>query len=178
MNRMAQQALIVRLARTLREHDSWTGETHIQKASYLLRELRQVPFDFDFILYKHGPFSFELRDELSDMQADRYLAREAQSPPYGPRFAATSHGEELEARFGRTMERYGERIDWIAEHLSGKGVASLERLATGLWVTTHGDEGGSREDRAVQLQSIKRHVAYEDATRAIEEIDEMLEKLR
>jgi len=174
MNQLAQQALIVRLARTLREHDSWAGETHIQKASYLLRELGQVPFDFDFILYKHGPFSFELRDELSDMQADRYLVRETQSPPYGPRFAVTSHGEKLETRFRPTVERYGDKIDGIAERLSGKGVASLERLATGLWVTSHGEKGISKESRAVQLQAIKRHVAYDDAIGAIGEIDEML----
>lgn len=118
-----------------------------------------------------------MRDELSEMQADRYLFREAQTPPYGPRFAVTSHGEELEGRFSRTMGRYGDQIDRIAEHLGAKGVASLERLATGLWVTNHADEGVSAEDRAVQLQSIKRHVAYDDAVNAIEEIDEMIAKL-
>jgi len=178
MNQLAQQALIVRLARSLREHGSWAGETHVQKASYLLRELGEVPFDFDFILYKHGPFSFELRDELSDMQADRYLVRETQTPPYGPRFTVTSHGEELETRFARTMGRYGDQIDRIAMHLGARGVASLERLATGLWVTTHDGEGASAEDRAAQLQNIKRHVAYDDAVSAINEIDEMLAKPR
>lgn len=69
---------------------------------------------------------------------------------------------------------YGDKIDGIAERLSGKGVASLERLATGLWVTNQGEEGASTESRAVQLQAIKRHVAYDDAIGAIEEIDWML----
>ena len=68
----------------------------------------------------------------------------------------------------------GDKIDEMAERLSGKGVASLERLATGLWVTSHGDEGASAESRAVKLQEIKRHVAYDDAIGAIREIDEML----
>lgn len=174
MNQLAQKALIARLARTLREQGSWAGETHIQKASYLLRELADVPFDFDFILYKHGPFSFELRDELGDMQADQYLAREAQVPPYGPRFSVTKHGEELEARFEPTMERYGQKVDWIAEHLRGKGVAALERLATALWVTRHASEEAPVAERAEELQAIKRHVAHDDAISAIEEIDEML----
>lgn len=174
MNRLAQEALIARLARTLREQGSWTGETHIQKATYLLRELADVPFDFDFILYKHGPFSFELRDELGDMQADHYLAREPQEPPYGPRFLVTERGKQLEARFRRTMKRYGARVDWIAGRLQGKGVAALERLATGLWVTRHAAEGATVEDRAAELQEIKRHVAHKHAIAAIEEIDEML----
>ena len=60
MNRLSQDAVLVGLARRLYEQGSWTGETHIQKAAYLLHELRDVPFDFAFILYKHGPFSFEL----------------------------------------------------------------------------------------------------------------------
>jgi hypothetical protein len=174
MNRLAQEALIARLARTLREQDSWTGETHLQKATYLLRELAGVPFDFDFILYKHGPFSFELRDELGDMQADRYLLREPQVPPYGPRFGVTERGQRLESRFRRTMERYGPRVDWIAKRLQGRDVAALERLATALWVTNHLPEASAVEDRAAKLQEIKRHVAGDDAIAAVKEIDTLL----
>jgi hypothetical protein len=175
VNRLAQEALIARLARTMRVQGSWAGETHIQKATYLLRELSGVPFDFEFILYKHGPFSFELRDELGDMQADQYLLREAQAPPYGPRFSVTARGEQLEARFRRTMERYGSQVDWIAERLQGRGVAALERLATALWVTRHSTKDASVDDRAAELQEIKRHVAPGDAIAAIKEIDEMLQ---
>jgi hypothetical protein len=174
MNPLAQDALIARLARTLRENDSWTGETHVQKATYLLEVLAGVPFDFDFILYKHGPFSFELRDALGNMQADRYLKREPQDPPYGPRFSVTERGLALEERFGKTMSRYGSKVDWIAARLRGKGVASLERLATALWVTTHDGEGCSPEERAKLLRAIKRHVSEENAQQAVEEIDAML----
>jgi hypothetical protein len=174
VNQLAQKALIARLASTLRGQGSWTGETHLQKATYLLRDLADVPFDFDFILYKHGPFSFELRDELGDMQADDYLVREPQEPPYGPRFDVTPRGKKLEARFRGAMTRYGSRVDWISEQLCGKGVAALERLATGLWVTRHAEEGASVESRAAALQEIKRHVAQDDAVSAIEKIDKML----
>lgn len=174
MNPMAQEALVARLARTLRENDSWTGETHIQKATYLLEVLADVPFDFDFILYKHGPFSFELRDELGNMQADRYLSREPQDPPYGPRFSVTESGRQLEERFAKTMARYGSKVDWIAAQLRDKGVASLERLATALWVTTHEGDGLGLEERVELLRGIKRHVSEENAAQAVREIDELL----
>ena len=174
MNPLAQDALIARLARTMRESDSWTGETHIQKATYLLEVLADVPFDFDFILYKHGPFSFELRDALGNMQADRYLEREPQDPPYGPRFSVTERGLELEQRFAKTMSRYGSKVDWIAARLCGKGVASLKRLATALWVTTREGEGRTAEERAELLREIKRHVSEENALQAVKEIDAML----
>lgn len=57
MDKLAQEAVLIGLARRLDEHGSWSGETHLQKAAYLLHELLDVQFGFDFILYKHGPFS-------------------------------------------------------------------------------------------------------------------------
>ncbi len=174
MNRLAQEAVLVGLARRLQDRGSWGGETHLQKAAYLLHELGGVPFDFDFILYKHGPFSFELRDELGTMRADRLLEREVQVPPYGPRFVVTDRGEELEERFGRTMERYRPALDWVADRLGDRGVMELERLATALWVTRELGETASVDERAGRLHQVKPHVSISDAADAIREIDEML----
>jgi hypothetical protein len=174
MNRLAQEAVLVGLARRLHERGSWGGETHLQKAAYLLRELGGVPFDFDFILYKHGPFSFELRDELGTMRADRLLEREVQAPPYGPRFVVTERGHELESYFARTMERHGDTLDWVADRLRDRGVMELERLATALWVTRELGEAASVDERAGRLHQIKPHVSTADAADAVSEIDEML----
>jgi hypothetical protein len=145
MSRLCQEAILAGLARRLDAKGSWSGETHIQKAAYLTHELFGVPFDFDFILYKHGPFSFELRDELGSMEADRLLERQPQPPPYGPRFLVTERGHELEERLTQTMSRYAPGLDWTSERLGRRGVAELERLATALWVTRD-DEAGSVEE--------------------------------
>jgi hypothetical protein len=174
VNRLAQEAVIAGLTRRLHDRGSWTGETHLQKATYLLRELCDVPFDFDFILYKHGPFSFELRDELGSMRADRLLEREVQPPPYGPRIVVSDRGLELEERFGRTMERYGDALDWVADRLGDRGVMELERLATALWVTRELPDGASVADRAAALTAVKPHVSNSDAAEAVREIDDML----
>jgi uncharacterized protein YwgA len=174
MNRLAQEAVLVGLARRLHDRGSWGGETHLQKAAYLLYELGGVPFDFDFILYKHGPFSFELRDELGSMRADRLLEREVQVPPYGPRFIVTDRGRELEQRFARTMDRYGDALDLVTERLGDRGVMELERLATALWVTRELDEEAPVEDRAARLHQVKPHVSLGDAADAVREIDDML----
>ena len=174
MNRLAQEAVLAGLARRLHDRGSWSGETHLQKATYLLHELQGVPFDFNFILYKHGPFSFELRDSLGTMRADRLLEREVQPPPYGPRFLVTDRGRELEERFGRTMERYGSALDWVADRLGDRGVMELERLATALWVTRELGNEATVETRAGRLHQVKPHVSLDDAAEAVSEIDEML----
>jgi hypothetical protein len=173
MNRLAQQAILVGLVRRLWQRGSWAGETHVQKAAYLLRELRQVPLDFGFLLYKHGPFSFELRDELAAMQADRLMERQPQRPPYGPRIAVLDRGAQLEERFERTMRRYGEDLDWIADRLGDRGVQDLERLATALWVTQEHPGAGTHE-RARRLTDVKPHISDAAAVEAVDEIDGLL----
>jgi len=174
MNNLAQQAMLVGLARRLADHGSWSGETHLQKSAYLLHTLLGVEFDFDFILYKHGPYSFAFRDELDDMRANGLLQRVSQGPKYGPRMLVTERGAEFEQRFSKTMERYGEALDWIADRVGDRGVLDLERLATALWVTRELGEAASVDARGHALVELKPHVKLDVAAAAIEEIDELI----
>ncbi len=173
MNRLAQEAVVVGLAKRLADKGSWTGETHLQKAAYLLSELLGVDFDFDFILYKHGPFSFELRDELGAMQAEGLLHSYSPNARYGPQLLVTSRGERLEQSFSKTMDRYGPSLDWIAGELGNRGVMDLERLATAMWMTRQSPTG-SISDRADAVTRVKPHISKNDAELAVEEVDRLL----
>lgn len=173
MNRLAQEAVLARLARRLEEEGSWSGETHIQKTAYLACELVGLPLDLDFILYKHGPFSFELRDELASMRADRLLERIAQGPKYGPRLFVTDRGRELEERLARAVGRYATGVDWVAERIGDKGVLELERLATAQWVTRELGEEASVEERARRLTELKPHIHRDVAISAVEDVDRL-----
>lgn len=174
MNRLVQEAVLVGLAGRLAANGSWAGETHLQKAAYLLSELRDVDFDFEFILYKHGPFSFELRDELSSMRAEGLIARITPNPRYGSQLRVTPRGSALEHEFSRTMERYGPSLDWIADKLGDRGVMELERLATAMWMTRH-FEGAPVHTRAEELVKVKPHIPLPAAIESVEEIDRMLD---
>jgi uncharacterized protein YwgA len=177
VNRLAQEAIIAGLTRRLDDRGSWSGETHIQKATYLLHALTNLEFDFDFILYKHGPFSFELRDELASMRGDGLLERRPQPAPYGPRIFVTERGRELEDRFPRTQWRYRQALDLVAEQVAPKNVLELERLATALWITRHQPDADP-ETRAAQMTIIKPHVNRDAAVAAVDEIDDLLEQAR
>lgn len=173
MNELVQKTILVGLARRLADKGSWAGETHLQKAAYLLSELRSVDFNFDFILYKHGPFSFGLHDELSSLREEGLIKGFTPSPGYGPRLLVTARGEELERRFEKTMQRYGESLDWITDILGKRGVADLERLATAMWVTRQ-NPNASLSSRAEVLCGVKPHISLDSATEAVEEIDRLL----
>lgn len=176
MDQVKRSALIVSLIETLREHGSWCGETHIQKALYCLQVVNRVPTDFDFILYKHGPFSFDLRDALTEMRANGLLDMR-QNYPYGPSLFPTSKGKALIDRFPKTVGKYKSAIDYIANAFGSRGVAELERLSTALYVTKDLDmESRDAEERAELLQELKPHIPHVKAKEAVEEVDILLEE--
>lgn len=169
MERLDNNAVTLKLLASLREQGSWGGETHLQKAAYLLKEMHNVPLGNEFILYKHGPFSFDLRDELAQLRTAGQIRVEPQPAPFGPKLGLSGVGENLLKRLQYRWEPYKDRIDQVAQWLSGYGVKKLEQLATAWYVVSESPQA----DRAAwqhRLQEIKPHVGEEDAQAAITEV--------
>jgi hypothetical protein len=175
MNRLQIDAILISLVENLRARGSWCGETHVQKATYFLQNLMKVPLSFDFVLYKHGPYSFELTDEITAMRADNLLALQSQSYPYGPSLVPTPAGIALRSKFPKTLGQYSHSIEFVAQQVGTRNVAELERLATALYVTLH--NAGNREARAHRLHEIKPHISPDEAYRATEAVDDIIQML-
>jgi uncharacterized protein YwgA len=173
MNRLKQDVLLSELTDQLNSRGSWCGETHIQKATYFLQELRKVPLGFDFMLYKHGPFSFDLRDELTAMRADGFLDLHAQWP-YGPSLVPTKRSVELRQNYPKTLRKYGTDIQFVCGHLGDKNVAELEKLATALYVYFQ-NESDSQRIRAKILHDLKSHIPFSDSLKAVKQVDTLIE---
>jgi hypothetical protein len=175
-----RQAVLARLGDKLGERGSWCGETHLQKATYLLQALTGVPTDFHFILYKYGPFSRDLRSELAEMRADGLMELMPQAAPYGPSLKTTSIAKrQLERRWPKTLERYEPHLDFVTANVGGLGVTSLERLATALWVRRE-LPGADEETQAERLHEVKPHVDTEralDAVRQVATLEDGAERL-
>jgi len=175
MTRAQRVALLTLLNRELQRRGSWCGETHIQKATFFLQELLGVDAGFEFILYRHGPFSFDLRDELASMQADGLLELAARYPGYGPSYYPTQFSETFLERFPKTTARYLSQIQFVADELGSKGVAELERLATSLFLAQ--SEGiWDPHKRARRLVDLKPHVSLLDARSATAEVDRIIDR--
>lgn len=171
MNRLQSAAVITRLLDELHQQGSWCGETHVQKSVYFLQALLNVPTNYEFILYKHGPFSFDLKDALSEFRADGLIDLIAQPYPYGPSYTATKTGENLVKRYPKTLSLHKKQIANAAKIAGKKRVKELEQLATALWITC---EEGSRSEprgRAQDLHELKPHVSLQEALVAITSID-------
>lgn len=170
MDRLKKIALLLSLVSQLKEKGSWTGETHIQKATYLLQEIKGINLNFQFILYKHGPFSFDLRDELTAIRADGLVGIK-QNFPYGPSFYVTDEGSKFLEKLPQTISENSLKITEIADMCGSKDVSELERLATALYVTRENIEP---ENRAKRLNSLKPHISIEKAQEAINQITSCL----
>jgi hypothetical protein len=172
MKPLQKKAILLKLVESLKAHESWCGETHIQKAAYCLDRLTKVPTDYQFILYKHGPFSFDLRDELTAMRADGLLDLRLNPAPFGPSLCITESGKEFIAKFPKTLAKHRRAIDFISGALGSKRVAELERLATALYVTLE-EKIEAPEDSADRITALKPHISISQAKDAVHEVGEL-----
>ncbi len=173
MKALNRAAILSRLAERLEKKGSWCGETHLQKAVFFLQELLSVPLGFRFLLYKHGPFSFDLRDYLTSMRADGLLELRLREDPYGPSLLATRQSKELWKRFPLTLSKYERHIEFTAKKLGPKSATDLEKLATALYVTHKKPQDGI-EERGKHLTSLKPHVPLAEAKLAVEAVDKLI----
>jgi hypothetical protein len=161
------------LADQLHQQGSWCGETHLQKATYFIQELLRVPLEFCFILYKHGPFSFGLRDELTALRADGLLEIRPQPYPYGPSLLPTATSAQFRERYPVTLERHRQTLGFVARTFANRGVSELERLATAWYVSREIPSSATVEDRAQRLHELKPHVSFVEAKFAVAEVDQI-----
>lgn len=176
MDSMRKAAVLTRFIKALHEHESWCGEAHIQKAGFLLQELMGVPTGFTFILYKHGPFSFDLREELTALRADGFLELEVQHF-YGPRITSIEERSQyVQGLYPKTLGMYQEKIQFIASKLGGKGVVDLEQLGTAYYVYHNQDmQCASVDQRVEKMMELKPHISPEDAHAAVKEVDQFIQ---
>jgi hypothetical protein len=174
MTKIERYVVLMSLIEELTREGSWCGETHIQKAAYLAENLMQVPFGYDFLLYKHGPYSFELTNELTAMRADDVLLLRSQPYPYGPTLAPTELGERMMLERAELIDSYLPRLRFVASRFGQKGVSELERIATGYMVTQEMAPENSREERAQKLITLKPHISKLEAIGALAEVDDII----
>ena len=170
MERLQRASILLRLNEELRNAGSWAGETHMQKTVFFLQELIEVPLGFDFVLYKHGPFSFDLRDELTFMRSQGFLQLEPQLP-YGPSLVAGAKSELLTLAFQRIIEGQVSGIRFVAQKLGTKTVAQLERTSTAFYIMLHDPKG---TDVVQRLTNLKPHIPLSDAKEAASEVEQII----
>lgn len=156
-------ALITSAVRALNAANARPWRTHIQKLLYFSDVWAVVPGrPYDFVIHRFGPYSFNLDNDIADMQAFGVLTRNWSVSGMGATYEVPA---EADAPFEKALEA-------IAEWLGPKGVKELETLATIEFVRAAGSKNPSKD-----VIDLKPHISGEDVEAAVEELDEVKPEL-
>ena len=169
MKRLQKAALIAEMLDRMIDNHSWAGETHLQKCLFFLQNMRQVPTGYLFQLYRYGPFSFDLRDELVHLQGDGLVTLSPRPYPYGPTLKASDSSQQLRTYFPRTLKTYKNDLSFVADRFGGMTAGELEKRATAYYFHLK-DRDNPDELIAAKVNEIKPHISIEAATEATRQI--------
>jgi uncharacterized protein YwgA len=178
MKRLQIDAVLLSLIEHMESKGSWCGEAHIQKSCYLMEELFGNPLGLEFILYKHGAYSFDLSDELTGMRADNVIELRTRVQFYGPSILPAENSQLIKNMYPQTIKKFEPLVKFISENFASNGVPVLEKLSTALYVTRKEDTDGSVGDRSMMIHKLNPHVTVEEAHEAIKSIDLIIENAK
>jgi hypothetical protein len=166
-----QAAILGAFVEKVRGAGNACGETLLQKATFVMKELFGVPLSDEFRIHYYGPFSFQLRRRLSLLEAEEFLRVSPRD--LGVTYDTGERFSQLREQFPQTIARYQHAIDFAASQLGSLGVKELEPLTTALFVTRQQPDAEATV-RAAKLMQVKPHVKPAEARAAIAKVDEWL----
>lgn len=172
MKESEKMSITLRLMQGLWDKGSWCGETHLQKSMFFLEVLGEIPLNYDFILYKHGPYSFAFREDLARLRS-LGLAELELNPPYGPRYRLSAKGVEFLDRNRAAIKPWGTVLKNVAECLGDKKVGDLEKLGTALLLSRQ-EAKADMASIASKINKLKPHVSEEEARQALRQLHETI----
>jgi hypothetical protein len=164
----AEINLVGRVVEVLGEMHSWCGETHIQKTAYVAKVIKHVPFESEFILYKHGPYSFDMNAVLNHMRSQNILIVTPQGP-YGSTYRLNEGlWGALSRAAGQRFNAYDQHIRFVCTQFARKNVAELERIATAVYVRLN-FRSLNPQQQVLKLNELKPHIDLPGAQIAFSE---------
>ncbi len=166
-----QAAILSAFVEKVRSAGHACGETLIQKAAFVMKELFGVPLHDDFRIHYYGPFSFQLRERLASMEADEIVV--VRPREMGVTYDVGDRFPQLRSRFASDIAASAKAIEFVARELGSLGVKKLEPLTTALYVTRQQPKG-SVDERVQSLRQIKQHIDEPEARKAVQTVDHWL----
>ncbi len=169
-------ALIAELAQRLESKSPQFGKTSLQKIIYLLQELNEVPTNYQFSLYTHGPFTAQLLGDLDLVEALGAVKVQYVVSGYGG--YQISPGREWEAirdKAAQFLDEKKDAIDRVVDEFGAFCAKDLELRSTIVYLDRDVKRSKKDLDRANFIELVKK-VKPRFTEDAIAEALEQLEK--
>lgn len=168
-------ALVLTIIERLLNHGSKAGKTHVQKAMFLVQMTQMQNFSsaepFKFVLYKHGPYSFDLESTMEDMFVYDAIHSEIMIN-HGIALIPSGNADFLKKVAPLNSEEK-EASEDVCRFIGKSDVRQLEKWATVVWIRC---AEGVKESESIarRLHALKPHVSIEDAIVANNEVNKLL----
>ncbi|MBX9911577.1 MAG: hypothetical protein K2Z25_23085 [Beijerinckiaceae bacterium] len=159
-------AVDLELIARLKKAGSWCGETHVQKSMFLLSTFADSKLGYDFIIYKHGPFSFDFKDDLVILQSIGAVKLKSTVAGYGPSFEMHPMADAIRERSRDFIKKYTKAIDYVADKFGKNDVKYLEKITTAIFITQASPKD-SDLDRAKKMYELKPHIPLKECELAM-----------
>lgn len=161
MSEFTAYAIVLRAVQSLNKVGSWTGKTHVIKSLFIASSKVELPFQF--VLFKHGPYSFDANDAIEFMSAVKMLELTS-TPPYGVKLKPGQIERIIETDVDPKVL---EAVDEAAKAVGSCDVKELEAFATSLWVSEKQDPADNT-DWFTGVKKLKPHLDDAMIVKAIE----------
>ena len=172
MDRVKKAALISEMLSRMINKGSWGGETHLQKCIFFLQEMRNVPTGYTFQLYKYGPYSFDMHDEIVRLRGIGMLFLYSRKPQYGVALKVSELGQSLRTHFPKTLKKYSDDINFVTDNFGDLSASELGKLATAYYFILQ-DQGNSDEEVSIKINNVKSHILISEGMEAAKIVREI-----
>lgn len=147
-----QSELALSAIAALNEVGKGESRTHIHKLLYFAQRWGIVEETFPYSLYLHGPYSYDLDQELLELEAFKKVKKFRDPAGYGARYKVD--GIEV-----------SEQLKRLAQWLGPKSTRILEALATAEYV-----EEADESKCVAAVREVKPHLTEAEVRAAVDEI--------
>lgn len=160
--------MLVGLVSSLLRVSPRCGETTIQKAAFIGQVLLELPFEMEWRLYKHGPYSQDVRDELDRCEKAGRL-RIHRDVGRSIRYETRPVPATLRLSSGTEA-----KLELLSRRLAPMRLSQLETIATAAWATRFSGGDLSLKSRSRYVHKLKPHIDESRAARALEYLDSLI----
>lgn len=174
-----RQALILFIVRKLSEQKGWHGTLFVQRFIYLLQELLDVPLDLFFILYKHGPYSFELEEILTFLLERRFLKLKVPRNQLSPTLVPGRHAAYYDKKFKMEKSLLDPKVAWLIEKVNKIPFGELTLVTYALYMLKQlQSQGKDEKDLVSEMHKLRPVFSEKAITEAADTLKQLMHELQ
>lgn len=168
-------ALIAELAQRLESTSRQFGKTSLQKMIYLLQELNEVPTNYQFSLYTHGPFTAQLLGDLDLVEALGAVKVQYVVSGYGGyQISPGSEWKVIRDKDAQFLKENKDAIDRVVDEFGAFSAKDLELRSTIVYLdrdVKRSKKDLDRDNFIGLVKNVKPRFTEDAIAQALEELE-------